>query len=44
MALISLFVLLLAIPMFFYGARIRRSSLGWRVVRFLRWDEDRERV
>ncbi|KAH8787398.1 MFS transporter [Hyaloscypha sp. PMI_1271] len=38
MAAITAFVLLLAIPMFFWGARLRRWSLGWRAVRFIRWE------
>jgi hypothetical protein len=43
MAAITAFVLLLAIPMFFYGARLRKASLGWRVVGFVKWNEDRDR-
>ena len=43
MAAITTFVLLLAIPMFFYGARLRKVSLGWRAVRFVRWSEDRDK-
>ncbi|KAF4629520.1 hypothetical protein G7Y89_g8627 [Cudoniella acicularis] len=35
MAAITLFVLLLAIPLFFYGKRLRRWSLGWRAVTFV---------
>jgi hypothetical protein len=43
MAAITAFVLLLAIPMFFYGARLRKASLGWKVVGFVRWNEDRDK-
>ena len=43
MAAITAFVLLLAIPMFFYGARLRKASLEWKFVRFVRWSEDRNR-
>ena len=43
MAAITGFVLLLAVPMFVYGARLRKASLGWRVVRFVRWNEDRDK-
>ncbi|KAG4433733.1 hypothetical protein IFR05_010785 [Cadophora sp. M221] len=38
MAGITAFVLLLSIPMFFWGARLRKWSLGWRVVKFVRWE------
>ncbi|KAH9213551.1 MFS transporter [Leptodontidium sp. 2 PMI_412] len=38
MAGITAFVLLLSVPMFFWGARLRRWSLGWRVVKFVRWE------
>jgi len=40
MAAITAFVLLLAIPMFFWGARLRRWSLGWRAVKFIQWEEE----
>ena len=43
MAAITAFVLLLAIPMFFYGARLRKASLGWKVVGFVKWNEDRDK-
>ncbi|KAE9368440.1 MFS general substrate transporter, partial [Stipitochalara longipes BDJ] len=39
MAAITAFVLLLAIPMFFWGAELRRWSLGWRAVRFIQWEK-----
>lgn len=39
MAAISFFVLALWVPMFFWGARLRRWSLGWRVVSFVKWKE-----
>lgn len=39
MAAIAFFVLALWIPMFFWGARLRRWSLGWRVVSFVKWKE-----
>lgn len=42
MAAINAFVLLLAVPMFYYGAKLRRWSLGWRAVRFVAWEEARE--
>jgi len=35
-------VTLLAIPLFFYGKRVRLASMRWRVMRFVVWDEDRE--
>ena len=38
MGVITGVILLLALPMFFWGARIRRWSLGWRLVRFIRWE------
>jgi len=41
MAIITAAVLALAIPMFFWGARIRKRSLEWRAVRFVRWSGDR---
>ncbi|KAH8651564.1 putative MFS transporter [Tricladium varicosporioides] len=37
MAGITLVVLLLAVPLFFYGPRLRRWSLGWRAVQFVNW-------
>ncbi|KAG9230816.1 MFS transporter [Amylocarpus encephaloides] len=42
MGIITLFVLLLAVPLFVWGARLRRWSLGWRCVRFVDWDRGRE--
>lgn len=30
------------IPLYWYGAKIRRDSLNWRVMKFLQWTEDRE--
>jgi hypothetical protein len=39
MAAIAFFVLSLWVPMFFYGARLRRWSLGWRCVQFVGWKE-----
>ncbi|CZR64498.1 related to MFS transporter [Phialocephala subalpina] len=39
MAAITFFVLALWIPMFFWGARLRRWSLGWKVVSFVKWKE-----
>ncbi len=42
MAAINGSVLLMAIPLYFYGKRIRHSSLEWRALRFVQWNEDRE--
>ena len=42
MAAINGAVLFLAVPLFFFGKRIRHSSLEWRALRFVHWSEDRE--
>jgi hypothetical protein len=42
MAGINAGVLLLAIPFYFYGKRIRHASLQWRAVKFVDWNDDRE--
>ncbi|KUJ06858.1 MFS general substrate transporter [Mollisia scopiformis] len=39
MAGITFFVLSLWVPMFFWGARLRRWSLGWKAVSFVKWKE-----
>ncbi|RDW80765.1 MFS general substrate transporter-7 [Coleophoma crateriformis] len=41
-AIISGGTLLLAVPMFYYGKSLRKSSLKWRAIQFVRWAEDRE--
>lgn len=35
-------VLLLVAPLYFYGKRIRHVTWEWRVVKWVRWNEDRE--
>lgn len=42
MAAICGAVLILWIPLFFYGKAIRASTLQWPLMRWVRWDEDRE--
>jgi hypothetical protein len=42
MAAINGSILLLAIPFYFFGKRIRHTSVKWKVVQMLCWDEDRE--
>jgi len=40
MSIITAAVLALAVPMFFWGVRIRRRSLEWRAVSFVGWSGD----
>jgi hypothetical protein len=43
MAGISAAILILWIPMYFYGKRIRQASIQWPIMRdLIRWDLDRE--
>lgn len=42
MAAISGIVMIFGIPLYFYGKRIRHATLDWKIMRFVRWDVDRE--
>lgn len=42
MAGIAAAVLLCAIPIYFYGKRIRHATWHWSVVKYVHWDDDRE--
>lgn len=42
MAAISGGVLLLWIPLYFWGKQVRIATLNWRIMKYVRWDEDRE--
>jgi len=42
MAGISSCVLLCVIPLYVFGKRIRHATWDWRVVKYVRWDDDRE--
>jgi len=42
MAGIASAVLLLAIPMYFFGKKIRHVSWHWKILSFVHWDVDRE--
>jgi hypothetical protein len=42
MAGISAAVLIMWIPLYFYGKRIRHASINWRVLRWVKWNFDRE--
>lgn len=42
MAGISAFFLVMFVPLYIWGKRIRQSSLGWRSTRLIRWDQDRD--
>lgn len=35
-------VLILWIPLYFWGKQIRHNSWKWRVISFVHWDNDRE--
>lgn len=35
-------VLICWIPFFFWGKKIREKTLNWRVMSWVRWDDDRE--
>ncbi|KAI0021455.1 major facilitator superfamily domain-containing protein [Xylariomycetidae sp. FL0641] len=42
MAAIAAFILLMWIPLFFYGKAIRHVTWNWRVLSAIRWTDDRE--
>lgn len=42
MAAIAVGCLLLWIPLYIWGKKIRQATLAWRVMKFVRWDADRE--
>jgi len=42
MAGISEGVMLLMIPFYFWGKRIRRATMQWRVMKLVQWGADRE--
>lgn len=42
MAGISAAVMVLWVPLYYFGERIRTATLNWRVMSFVRWDMDRE--
>jgi len=42
MAGISAAILIMWIPFYFYGKRIRHASLEWKVLRWVKWNLDRE--
>jgi len=42
MAMICGVVLIFWIPLFFYGKRIRQSTISWPIMKWVRWDVDRE--
>ncbi|KAI1616481.1 major facilitator superfamily domain-containing protein [Exophiala viscosa] len=42
MAAISGGVLLMWIPLYIWGKRIRIATLNWGIMKYVRWDEDRE--
>ena len=42
MAGIASAVLLLVIPMYFFGKKIRHVSWHWKILSFVHWDVDRE--
>lgn len=42
MAILASVLIASGIPLYWYGARIRMSSLNWKVMRFLKWSADRE--
>ncbi|TLD25298.1 hypothetical protein PspLS_05444 [Pyricularia sp. CBS 133598] len=42
MAGIAAFVILGWIPLYFWGSRIRKATLSWPAVRFVKWSGDRE--
>jgi hypothetical protein len=35
-------VLIFWIPLFIWGKAIRQQTIGWRVMKWVRWDVDRE--
>ena len=35
-------VMLFVIPLYLWGSKIRHVTLGWKVMNFVCWDEDRE--
>jgi hypothetical protein len=43
MAGISGAVIIWFIPLFFYGRRIRHAVYEWRLLSWVKWDDDRER-
>jgi hypothetical protein len=42
LAIIAVFVLLLFIPLYIWGKRIRHATWHWSILNFVHWDEDRE--
>lgn len=42
MAGISTSIIILWVPLYVWGKRIRQATWHWRVVRYVHWDKDRE--
>lgn len=42
MAGISAFILILWIPLFFFGKKIRHVTWNWPVLSYIQWEDDRE--